>query len=105
MSWFFPSGHQNIGASVLPMNVQGWFPLGWTGLISLLSKGVSRVFSNTAVQKHQFFGAQLLYGPALTSVHGHWKDSIVWYLYPLPISIGSGLFLGGVSSPGSLFCC
>ena len=45
--------------SVLPMNIQGWFPLGWTGWISLQSKGLSRVFSNTTVQKHQFFGAQL----------------------------------------------
>ena len=44
--------------SVLPMNIQDWFPLGWTGRISLLSKGLSRVFSNTTVQKHQFFGAQ-----------------------------------------------
>ena len=46
-------------ASVLPMNIQDWFPLGWTGWISLLSKGRSRVFSNTTVQKYQFFGAQL----------------------------------------------
>ena len=55
----FASGGQNIGASasasVLPMNIQNWFPLGLTGLISLLSKGLSRVFSNTTVQKHQFF--------------------------------------------------
>ena len=46
-------------ASVLPKNTQDWFPLGWTGWISLQSKGLSRVFSNTTVQKHQFFGAQL----------------------------------------------
>ena len=63
MSPFFASGGQNIGvstsASVLPMNIQNWFPLGWTGWISLQSKGLSRVFSNTTVQKHQFFGAQL----------------------------------------------
>ena len=63
MSQLFTSGGQNIGAtasaSVLPMNIQDWFPLGWTGLISLQSKGLSRVFSNTTVQKHQFFGAQL----------------------------------------------
>ena len=63
MSWFFASGGQSIGASasasVLPMNIQDWFPLGLTGWISLQSKGLSRVFSNTAVQKHQFFGAQL----------------------------------------------
>ena len=60
MSQFFASGGQNIGASasVLPMNTQDLFPLGWTGWISLQSKGLSRVFSNTIVQKRQFFGAQ-----------------------------------------------
>ena len=60
MSQFFTSGGQNIeaSASVLPMNIQDWFPLGWTSWISLQSKGLSRVFSNTTVQKHQFFGAQ-----------------------------------------------
>ena len=60
---FFTSGDQNTGASAsasaLPMNIQEWFPLGLTGLISFLSKGLSRVFSNTTVQKHQFFRAQL----------------------------------------------
>ena len=60
---FFASGCQSTGASasasVLPKNIQGWFPLGLTGLISLLSKGLSRVFSNTTVPKHQFFSAQL----------------------------------------------
>ena len=64
ISQFFTSGGQTIGisasASVLPMNIQDWFPLGWTGWVSLLSKGLSRVFSNTTVQKHQFFSAQLL---------------------------------------------
>ena len=61
MSQFFTSGGQSIGvsASVHPMNIQDWFPLGWTGWISLMSKGLSRVFSNTTVQKHQFFGTQL----------------------------------------------
>ena len=63
MSQFFISGGQSIGvsasASVLPVNFQDWFPLGWTGWISLQSKGLSRVFSNTTVQKHQFFGSQL----------------------------------------------
>ena len=61
MSHFFASAGQSIGApaSVLPMNKQDWFPLGLTGLMSLLSKGPSEVFSNTAVQKHQFFSAQL----------------------------------------------
>ena len=62
MSLLFTSGGQNIGVSastsVLPMNTQAWSPLGWTGWISLKSKGLSRVFFNTTVQKHQFFGAQ-----------------------------------------------
>ena len=49
----------SVSASVLPMNIQGWFPLGWIDWISLLSKGLSRVFSNTTVQKHQFCSAQL----------------------------------------------
>ena len=67
--WYFPvsqlfaSGGQNIGASasasVIPMNIQGWFSLEWTGWISLQSKGLSIVFSNTTVQKHQFFDVQL----------------------------------------------
>ena len=63
MSQFFASGSQNIGVSastsVLPMNIHHWFPLGLTGLISLRSRGLSRVFSNTTVQKHQFFSTQL----------------------------------------------
>ena len=63
MSQFFTWGSQSIGvsasASVLPMNIQDWFPLGWTAWISLQSKGLSRVFSNTTVQKHQIFSAQL----------------------------------------------
>ena len=61
MSWLFESGGQSIGASVLasvlPVNIQGWFPLGLTGMI-LLSKGLSSVFSNTTILKHQFFYAQ-----------------------------------------------
>ena len=59
MSQFFASGGQSTGAWVLPMSIQDWFPLGFTCLIPLQSKGLSRVFSNTTVQKHQFFGAQL----------------------------------------------
>ena len=63
MSQLFASGGQSIGVSastsVLPMNTQDWSPLGWTGWISFQTKGLSRVFSNTTVQKHQFFGAQL----------------------------------------------
>ena len=62
-SQFFAPGGQSIGisasTSVLPMNTQDWFPLGWTGWISLQSKGLSRVFSNITVHKHQFFGTQL----------------------------------------------
>ena len=79
MSWFFASGGQNFGvsasASVLSMNIQGWFPLGLTGFISLQSKGLSRVFSNTTVQKHQFFSVpSLLYGPTLILIHDYWKN-------------------------------
>ena len=63
MSQLFASGDQSIGvsasASVFPMNTQDWSPLGWTGSIALQSKGLSRVFSNTTVQRHEFFGAQL----------------------------------------------
>ena len=63
MSWLFTTGGQSIGAlvsvPVLPMNIQGWFPLRLTDLISLQSKGLRRVFYNTTVQKHQFFGTQL----------------------------------------------
>ena len=76
MGQFFASSGQSIrvSASVLPMNIQEWFPLGWTGWISLQSEGLSRVFSNTTVQNHQFFGAELLYSPTLTSIHDYWKN-------------------------------
>ena len=65
MSQLFASGGQSIGASTsaLPTNTQDWAPLGWTAWISLQSKGLSRVFSNTTVQKHQFFGIQLSLWP------------------------------------------
>ena len=70
VSQFFTSGGQSIAvsasASVLPMNIQDWYPLQWTGWMSLQSKGLSRVFSNTTVQKHQFFGAQLSLHPYMT---------------------------------------
>ena len=77
----FASGGQSIGASasasVLPMNIQGWFPLGLT----LLSKGLWRVFSSTMVQKHQFFGAQPKnYGLALTFIHDYCKNHSFDYL-------------------------
>ena len=78
MSQFFASGGQGIGisasASVLPMNIQDWFPLGLTGLISLLSKGLPRVFSITTVQKHQFLVFIFLYSPTLTSIPDYWKN-------------------------------
>ena len=70
------SGGQSIGVSastsVLPMNIKDWFPLWLTGLISLQSKRFSRVFSNTTVRKHEFFGAQLSLRPTLTSVLDYW---------------------------------
>ena len=77
MSQFFTWRGQSIGvsasASVLPKNTQDWSPLGWTGWISLQSKGLSRVFSNITVQKHQFFDAQLS-SQSITSIHDHWKN-------------------------------
>ena len=87
VSWLFASSGQSIGVSastsVLAMNIQDWFPLGWTGWISLQSKGLSRVFSNTMVQKHQFFGAQ----PSLRSnSHIHtWllEKPLLWLDRPL----------------------
>ena len=74
----FALGGQSIGvsasASVLPMNIQDWFPLRLTGWISLQSKGLSRVFFSTTVQKHQFFSAQLSSQSTVTSIHDHWKN-------------------------------
>ena len=78
VSWLSASGGQSIGpsasTSVILMNIQSWFPLGWPGWISFLSQGLSRVFSNTTVWKHQFFGVQ----PSLWSnsqIHNdHWKN-------------------------------
>ena len=79
MSQFFASGGQSIGASAsasaLPMNIQGWHPLGLTGLIFLQSRGLSRVFSNTTVQKHQFFNIQpSLWSNSHSSPHDYWKN-------------------------------
>ena len=81
MSQLFTWGAQSTGvsalASFLPKKSQGWSPLGWTGWISSQSKGLSRVFSNTTVQKHQFFGTQLssqICEETLTSIHDHWKN-------------------------------
>ena len=78
VSQLFASGGQTIQASasapVLAMNIQDWFPLGLTALISLLSKRLSRVFSNSTVQKHQLFLLSLLHGPTLTSVYDYWGN-------------------------------
>ena len=79
MSQLFAWGGQSIGvsgsASVLPMNTQYWSPLGWIGWISLQSKGLSRVFSNTTAQKHQFFGAQLSsQSNSHIHIYDHWKN-------------------------------
>ena len=78
-SQLFTSGSQSIGASalasVLPMNIQDWFPLELTGLISLQSKGLSRVFSNTTHFKSiNSLVLSFLYGPTLTSIHDYWKN-------------------------------
>ena len=93
MSWLFTSGGWNFGASasasVLPMNIQGWFPLGLTGLISLQSKGLSSIFSNTTAEKHQFFGIQ----PSLwSSYHSH-----IWLLEKL-IALTRQTFVSKVMS-------
>ena len=78
MSQLFASGGQSTGVSdstsVLPMNTQDWPPLGRTGWISLQSKGLSRVFSNTTVQKHQLYRLRFLYSPTLTSTHEYRKN-------------------------------
>ena len=93
MSWLFASGGQSIrasaSASILPMNTQDWFPLGWTGLISLQSKGLSRVFSNTTVQKHQFLSSQ----PSL------WSNShIHMWLLEKPLALTRQIFTDKVMS-------
>ena len=78
MSQFFTSGGQSTGvlasASVLPMNTQDWSPLGWTGCISLQSKGLSRVLSNMTAQSINSSALSFLHSPTLTSIHDHWKN-------------------------------
>ena len=78
MSQLFASGGQSIeistSASVLPVNIQDWFPLGWTGWISLQAKGLSRVFSNTTVQSINFLVPSLLNTPILPCLHDYWKN-------------------------------
>ena len=92
MSQLFASGSQSIGvsasASVLPMNTQDWSPFGWTGWISLQSKGLSRVFYNTAVQKHQFFDAQL----------SLWSNSHPYMTTGKTIALTRRTFVGKVTS-------
>ena len=103
MSWLFASSGQSIGvaalATVLPMNIQGWFPLGLTGLIFLLSKGLSRVFSNTTIWKHPFFGTQ----PTLWSQLSHLyltteKNHCLYYMDLCQQSDISGLVCHSFSS-------
>ena len=74
MSWLFTSYGQSFGASALPVNIQGWFPLGLTDLISLQSEGPSRVFLRTTIQEHQFFGAQSFLWSYSQSIHDYWKN-------------------------------
>ena len=78
MNQLFPSAGQSTGVSastlVLPMNSQDWSPLGWTGGISLQSKGLSRVFFNTTVQRHNSSALSLLYSLTLTFIHDYWKN-------------------------------
>ena len=79
--WVSSSRSERTGvsasASVLPVNTQGWSPLGWTAWISLQSKGLSRVFSNTRVQSTSSSVLSFLYSPTLTSIHDHWKNHIL----------------------------
>ena len=78
MGQFFTSGGQSIGVSasalVLPKNIQDWSPLGWTGWTSLLSKGLSKLLSNTAFQKHHFFSAQLSLWSNSHTLHDYWES-------------------------------
>ena len=84
MSWLFASGGQRIGASasasILPMNIQGWFPLGLTGLIPLQSRGLSRVLSRPQFKSISSSVLSLLYGPVLTSICDYWKNHSFDYM-------------------------
>ena len=105
VSQSFASGGQSVvaSASVLPMNIQDWFRLGLTSLISLQSKELSRVFSNTTVQKHHFFGTQLsLWSNSHIHIKWKWKSlSRVW-LFATPLTIQSTEFPGQNTGMGSL---
>ena len=74
LEWGGQSTGVSASASVLPMNTQDWSPLGWTGWISLQTKGLSRVFCNTTVQSINFSALSFLHSPTLTSIHHHWKN-------------------------------
>ena len=78
MCWLFASGGQSIGASasapVLPMSIQDWFPLGWTGWISFQSKGLSRASPTPQFKSINSLGLSFLYSPTLTSIHDHWQN-------------------------------
>ena len=97
MSWLFSSGglsiRDSVSASVLPMTIQDWFPLELTSWISLHSKGLSRVFSNAKVQKHQFFTVfSLLYCSTLTSILDYWKNYSFDYIQTFVGKVMSLLF-------------
>ena len=70
----------SASASVFPMNIQGWFPLGLTGFVSLMFKGLSRVFSSTTGRRINSLALSLLYGPTLTSIHHYWKNHSFEYM-------------------------
>ena len=104
MSWFFASGSQSIGASfsvsVLPVNIQGWFPLRSTGLISLQSKRLSRIFSSTIVQKHQFFSAhRSLRSNSYNYLYMATSFDHIWPFWPYLTFVGKvmSLFLNTLS--------
>ena len=97
MSQLFPSGGQSIGASasVLPMNIQGWVPSGLTGLISLQSKGLSRVSPTPQFKSINAVALSLLYGPTLTSIHDYWKA--IAFTIRIFVSKGVSLFFNILS--------
>ena len=94
MNWLFASGGQNIGASasVLPVNIQGWVPLGLSGLISLLSKGLSRTFSSTKVQKHQFSWYSAFFMVQLSHLYMTTRETIALTIWTFISKVISLLF-------------
>ena len=113
MRQFFPSGGQSIGAltsaSVLSVNIQGWFPLGLTDLISLQFRGLSRVFSSTTIGKHQTSVLSLKYDPTITSVDDYWRtialtiQTLICCLGLLQLSFqGSSILISWLQSPSAV---